>query len=146
MLKSCSYCFKVHDTKEVCPKKPKAKIDYQKKRENLSEVNQKENRFYSSTRWQKFRDDIMQDRGYRCEVCTYVFNDRRKFTVAEELHHVEYIRDAWDKRLDEDNVVCLCHEHHKLIHKNNIRDKKDLEKFIGKLKESWDKITGFFAV
>lgn len=144
MLKSCSYCLKVHDSKKVCPKKHKAKIDYKKKKENLSEVNQRENRFYSSTRWQKFRDSIMKENGYRCEVCYQVFDDRRKFTVAEELHHVEYIRDAWDKRMDEENVICLCHNHHKLIHKNNIRNKKDLEKFIEKLRESCNSFAGFF--
>ncbi len=72
----------------------------------------------------------MKDKMYRCEICFQVYKDRRKNTEAQELHHIEYVRDAFDKRLDEDNVICLCHFHHKDIHRNNVRNKKELKNYI----------------
>lgn len=132
-LISCHWCGRFHSSNEICNKKPK--VDYKQKRENLSEINKRENEFYSSSRWQRFRDSIMKDRMYRCEICNKAYEDRRKYSQAKELHHIEYLRDSFDKRLDEDNVICLCAFHHKDVHRNNIRNKDDLENYIEKMRK-----------
>lgn len=131
---SCNYCFGFHQKGSECPKKQKT--DYRQKKENLDEVNKMENKFYSSSAWQKTRASMMRDCGYKCCVCSSVHNntDVRHYTEAREVHHVEPIRDSWDKRLDVDNLVCLCTEHHHMIHQNNVRNKFELEKFINNLK------------
>ncbi|EOU2050044.1 MAG: hypothetical protein E6610_03925 [Clostridium perfringens] len=131
---SCQYCFGFHKKGSDCPKKPKT--DYGQKKENLDEVNKMENKFYSSSAWQKTRASMMRDCGYKCCVCSNVYPDTivKHYTEAREVHHVIPIRDCWDKRLDVDNLVCLCTEHHHLIHQNEIRNKFELEKFIENLK------------
>ncbi|EOU1723627.1 hypothetical protein M1Z83_000624 [Clostridium perfringens] len=95
-----------------------------------------ENKFYSSSSWQKLRASVMRECGYKCYVCSNVHDDTdvRHYTEAREVHHVIPIRDCWDKRLDVDNLVCLCTEHHHTIHQNNIRNKFELGKFINNLK------------
>lgn len=131
---SCNYCFGFHQKGSDCPKKQKT--DYRQKKENLDEVNKMENKFYSSSAWQKTRASVMRECGYKCYVCSNVHNntDVRHYTEAREVHHIIPIRDCWDKRLDVDNLVCLCTEHHHMIHQNNIRNKFELEKFINNLK------------
>lgn len=133
-LISCNYCFGFHQKGTECPKKPKT--DYRQKNENLDEVNKMENKFYSSSAWQKTRASMMRDCGYKCYVCSNVHDDTdvRHYTEAREVHHVIPIRDCWDKRLDVDNLVCLCTENHHMIHQNEIRNKFELEKFINNLK------------
>lgn len=134
-LITCSWCFSFHPKGTKCPKKPKT--DYKTKKENLDETNQMENKFYSSSAWQKLRASFMRDNGYKCYMCSQLFNktDIRHYTEAKEVHHIVPIRDCWEKRLDSDNLVCLCREHHYMIHQNNIRNKNDLEKFILELKQ-----------
>ncbi|MBI6065010.1 HNH endonuclease [Clostridium perfringens] len=133
-LISCNFCFGYHPKGTECSKKPKK--DYKLKKENLDEVNKMENKFYSSSAWQKTRASVMRECGWKCYVCSNVYPDTnlRHYTEAREVHHVIPIRDCWDKRLDVDNLVCLCTEHHHLIHQNNIRNKFELEKFINNLK------------
>lgn len=131
---SCQYCLGFHKKGSECPKKPKT--DYKFKKENLDEVNKMENKFYSSSAWQRLRNSVMRECGYKCYVCSNVFPyfDVRHYTEANQVHHVEWIRNNWQKRLDVDNLVCLCTEHHNLIHQNEIRNKFELEKFIENLK------------
>lgn len=131
---SCQYCYGFHPKGNDCPKKPK--IDYRQKKDNLDEVNKMENKFYSSSSWQKLRASVMRDCGWKCYVCSNVYpnTDVRHYSEAKEVHHVQWIRNNWDKRLDRENLVCLCTEHHNLIHANNIQNKFELEKFINNLK------------
>ncbi|WP_394864565.1 hypothetical protein [Clostridium perfringens] len=133
-LISCNYCFGFHQKGTDCSKKQKT--DYKFKKENLDEVNKMENKFYSSSAWQRLRNSVMRECGWKCYVCSNVYPDTnlRHYTEAREVHHVIPIRDCWDKRLDVDNLVCLCTEHHHMIHQNEIRNKFELEKFIENLK------------
>jgi len=41
-----------------------------------------------------------------------------------EVHHIERIADAWDKRLEDDNLISLCRYHHELAEKGSIPAKK----------------------
>ena len=37
-----------------------------------------------------------------------------------EVHHIEPIANAWDKRLEDDNLISLCRYHHELAEKGTI--------------------------
>jgi len=47
----------------------------------------------------------------------YNFNDL-------EVHHIERIADAWDKRLEDNNLISLCRYHHELAEKGTIPAKE----------------------
>lgn len=74
--------------------------------------NQQSAAFYKSAAWLRLRDTMMMASNYQCTVC-------RSLGVvmpADEVHHIIPIDIDWSKRLDADNLVCLCHRHHMEAH------------------------------
>ncbi|WP_038601833.1 HNH endonuclease signature motif containing protein [Peptoclostridium acidaminophilum] len=68
--------------------------------------------FYHSNEWSKARRmRLMFDAGV-CQEC--IKHD--KVTMADVVHHIVEIKDDWDKRLDMNNLVSLCHSCHNKIH------------------------------
>lgn len=65
------------------------------------------NPFYSTAKWVKLRTAYIAEFPL-CEACT------KKGTVraTTEIDHIIAIRIDWDKRLDWDNLMALCHSCH----------------------------------
>ncbi|MDY3360639.1 MAG: hypothetical protein SOY04_09590, partial [Clostridium celatum] len=105
-----------------------------------SDKTARENRFYSSRAWQTVRLSVLVKARYKC----YVAEKLGELSVASSVHHIEYISEAWEKRLDIDNLIPISAHYHKLIHKLNINSKEKLEKFIEDLKR--EKETGEYKI
>jgi len=58
--------------------------------------------------WQRFRIRFLREHPL-CEDCT---RELGIVTAAVELHHKQKIKDRPDLRLDPDNIMPLCVEHH----------------------------------
>lgn len=113
MLKSCSYCGKIHDSKLRCNQKQEAIKKRQKKASDI------ENRFRWSGSWKKKADEIKQRDLYLCQLCLRQ-QDKMLNPHALSVHHIKKLRDAWDKRLDNDNLITLCNFHHEEAEKGAI--------------------------
>lgn len=124
----------------ICPSKPKPKVDYKAKRINQNEKTARENKFYSSQAWQTIRLSVLVKARYKC----YVAEQLGEVAVANHVHHIEFIGEAWEKRLDIDNLIPISSHYHKLIHKLNINSKEKLDKFIEDLKK--EKETGNYKL
>ena len=124
----------------ICPSKPKPKVNYKAKKENQSDKTARENRFYSSRAWHTVRLSVLVKARYKC----YVAEQLGEVAVANHVHHIEYVGDAWEKRLDIDNLIPISAHYHKLIHKLNINSKEKLERFIEDLKK--EKETGNYKL
>ena len=120
----------------ICPSKPKPKVDYKAKRINQNEKTARENKFYSSQAWQTIRLSVLVKARYKC----YVAEQLGEVAVANHVHHIEFIGEAWEKRLDIDNLIPISSHYHKLIHKLNINSKEKLDKFIEDLKKEIVKV------
>lgn len=141
MYKYCRYCMETVDMrKHLCPIKPKPKVDYKAKRKNMSDRTARENKFYSSQAWQTMRLSVLVKARYKC----WVAEQLGEIEVANHVHHIEYVGDAWEKRMDIDNLIPISAHYHKLIHKLNINSKEKLEKFIEDLKK--EKETGEYKI
>lgn len=141
MYKYCKWCMQTVDmNSHICINKPKAKVNYKAKRENQSEKTARENRFYSSQAWQTMRLSVLVKARYKCWVAERL----GEIAVANHVHHICYISEAWEKRLDIDNLIPISSHYHKLIHKLNINSKEKLEKFIEDLKR--EKETGEYRI
>lgn len=68
----------------------------------------KYNRFYGTQKWKRLREFVLCRDSYLCQDCL----KNTKVTEANEVHHIEKIRKAWDKRYDPDNCISLCHDCH----------------------------------
>ena len=60
--------------------------------------------------WTKKSEEIREKAQYLCEVC----RDQGKITYESlEVHHITPLREDSTLLLENNNLVCLCIEHHK---------------------------------
>lgn len=106
-------CGEKHPIGEPCSNK------WKYKRNNASEQNKKVNQFYSSKKWKDKREEIKQ-RDIFCQRCKCKFNLLTYENL--EVHHIEKITLSWEKRLSNDNLICLCKQCHAICEKNGNLD------------------------
>lgn len=112
MLKSCKYCGRIHDSKYKCPNKPIRK-SYKKTEED---------KFRNTQAWKRKRNYIKdRDKGL-CQVCIRkLYNTLKQFNYIDiEVHHITSLREDYELRLDDDNLITLCKYHHELAERGEI--------------------------
>ena len=76
------------------------------------DYHEKYNSFYQSSEWKALRWQKFCDCNGLCELCL----KNGIIREGKEVHHIEPISENWDKRLEYDNLLLLCSEHHNQIH------------------------------
>lgn len=111
MLKSCSYCGRIHDSKFDCGKKPK-----KYKRPS------KQDKFRWTKAWQRKRGEIKERDSGVCQVCIRDLYEPYKRIEYHEIsvHHAIPLEQDFDKRLDNDNLLTLCLRHHEMAESGEI--------------------------
>ena len=112
MLRSCKYCGKIHDSKHICPNKPIRKR-YKKTEED---------KFRNTQAWKKKRNNIKErDKGL-CQVCMRkLYNTLKQYNYRDiEVHHIIPLRENYELRLEDDNLISLCKYHHELAETGEI--------------------------
>jgi len=107
MLKSCQYCGGIHEITYVCPSKPVRQYKVNK----YSEANGEIKRFRGSIVWQRKREEIQTRDIHMCQVCIRLLYSwctlQYNFTDTS-VHHIDSLCDAWDKRINNYNLITLC--------------------------------------
>ena len=67
-------------------------------------------------------------------MCQYCLKQGRYTFNGLSVHHITPINEAYDKRLDDDNLITLCDEHHKAAERGEI-SKKELYEIVGQYYE-----------
>lgn len=118
MLKSCSYCNRIHDSKYICDQKRKAINDRQRRFKDNREID----KFRNSKEWKLKREEIKQRDNYLCQICIReLYNTLRKYTYDElSVHHALSLATNFDKRLDDDILITTCNYHHKKMERGEI--------------------------
>ncbi len=106
MLKSCSYCGRIHRKGEVCPRKPKR-----------FGKDTRESRFRNSASWQKKREQIRERDHYLCRMC---LREERLTYDRLQVHHIVPLAEDWEGRLEDNNLIVLCPYHHELAEAGRI--------------------------
>lgn len=70
--------------------------------------------FYDSTDWKKMRKRVMQ---IYDGMDLYLYETTGEVVAAETVHHIEPLKDNWDKRLDVMNLIPVSASTHNQIHK-----------------------------
>lgn len=109
--KYCTNCLEIVEANQEILK-AKRNSRYNKTR------NPKYKEFYNSKEWRILKEKKLQDEQYRCE-----YSKCNK--IATEVHHIIpiQIEAGWNKRLDYNNLMCLCVEHHNLKHNRFLKRK-----------------------
>lgn len=118
MLISCSRCGRVHDKQFICEGK---KRTYSKKKFSLAD------KFRKTQAWVKKRGDIVNRDRALCLVCMsgkYPSYTNRPLNQKIQVHHITPINEDYTRRLDDDNLICLCTYHHYMAEHNQIKRKE----------------------
>lgn len=114
MMKSCKYCGRVHDVGVTCKQKPKPI-----RHTDWGLYNGlAERKFRSTQAWRQTRDRVRERDHYLCRVC---LDNKILMYSGIEVHHITSLKDNFDLRLEEDNLICLCREHHEKAEKGEIK-------------------------
>lgn len=122
MLKKICRCGKVIPYNiKVCDEcKPKIEAE---RKQNIKhykrttyERDNKYNKFYKSKEWELSRQVAIARDHALCQDCL----QDNKVTPYNTVHHITPIKteEGWEKRLDIDNLVCLCESCHQIRHKH----------------------------
>lgn len=99
MLKACSKCGKIHAYNYKC------NVGVDNNRDKTDEQ-----RLRSKYAWTKKSKQIRADANNLCEVC----RDKGIYTYdGLEVHHVTKLSVDKNGLLEDENLICLCVEHHK---------------------------------
>lgn len=116
----CDKCKPIVE-KQVEEIKQKGNTRYNKQRDK------KYTQFYNSKAWRVLSKNYL-NKHYLCEECQKEAEQKKEYNIqlAEEVHHKEPIQTqtGWLKRLDESNLISLCHLHHDIAHKRFKRKRK----------------------
>ena len=120
MLRSCKYCGRIHDSKFICNQKPKRR-----------RYNTEADKFRWTSKWQKKREEIKKRDLYLCQICIRkLYNTSIKYNTEDlEVHHNISIEKDYKKRLDNNNLLTVCHYHHELCESGKI-SKEEVQQII----------------
>ncbi|MDU3526741.1 HNH endonuclease signature motif containing protein [Clostridium sp.] len=118
MLKKICRCGKVIPySMKVCDE-CKSKVELERKqnikyyKQTTYERDSKYNKFYKSKEWNKVRQlAIVRDHAL-CKDCL----DNNVITPYNTVHHIVPIKEDWSRRLDINNLICLCESCHQKRH------------------------------
>ena len=96
----------------ICPMKPK----------NNKYKTSEADKFRWTRSWQKKRDDIRRRDKHLCQICIRkLYNTINKYNYNNlEVHHIVPIKESYDLRLEDTNLITLCEYHHELAEQGTI--------------------------
>lgn len=130
MLRSCQYCGRIHDSKFICNKRPK-------KQRQITEID----KFRWTRIWQKKREEIKKRDLYLCQICKReLYNTKIKYNTEDlEVHHNTPVNKDYNKRLDNDNLLTVCHYHHELCESGEI-PQEEVQSIINEQESKYENI------
>lgn len=115
-LTYCTKCQEIYNEEQEEMKKAR-ESKYNKNRDPKYKA------FYNSKEWKMLKEKVLQDYQYKCQ-------HKGCGKLAEDVHHKKYIQteEGWKLRLDYDNCIPLCIEHHNFIHGRFQKKRKAVRK------------------
>lgn len=110
MLKTCTYCGRIHPKGYECKEKPRRNYDRDKKKGKPSDAE----RFRNTSRWKKLTIAIKERDLYMCQACFCGLGSKlnRRDTGRLSVHHIVPIEKNYELRAEEENLITLCGKHH----------------------------------
>ena len=121
--KYCSKCRNIHEVGQ-CNKEPtlvekdiadKKKMNSKRKSfKTYDEMTEEElmlQKFYNSKEWRTKREQILARSNGLCVVCWLIGRVRS----ATSVHHIKKLREHFELRLDDDNLIAVCRDCHELV-------------------------------
>lgn len=91
--------------------------------------------FYHSDEWEFVRADLLSD--YK-EIDLYAYYIKNRIVKANTAHHIDELKDNWEKRLDKDNLFPISDINHRKIHSMYKNDKKGTQELLIDILKKWN--------
>lgn len=117
MLKSCSYCGRIHDSKVTCNKKKEAaQARWENRKKTKALV------FRRSSTWTDKSIEIRMRDNYMCLCCKKLFEGtKEQFNTTDlSVHHIVPIEEDYEQRLEDNNLITVCGIHHEMCEAGKI--------------------------
>ncbi|ACL19506.1 conserved hypothetical protein [Desulfitobacterium hafniense DCB-2] len=127
---SLTYCDK--HQREFEEKQKQRHKEYKQRRDD-----KKEQAFYSSDEWVRTRDYV---KAKYHGLCLWSYYVDREIVFCESVHHIEELKEAWEKRLEVDNLIPLSETVHQKVHRlmrENGKNEK-VKMVLRELKRKWE--------
>lgn len=140
IYKRCSRCGKRIPSGTTCEcikifqrqQKKERDRDYDKNRRN-----KQRGRFYKTKAWELTRDD---SRAKYIGIDIYAYYHEGILVASDMVHHIEPVSEAWEKRLDSDNLIPLTDKNHAYIHKEMKQGREEeIKKELRAYKQRWER-------
>lgn len=93
-------------------------------------------KFYHSREWITVSNVVRLKFNGMCVRC---WANSGEMVASNVVHHIVELSADWDKRLELDNLICLCHSCHNEIHGEMNRSEIDKQRVVEELKSILDK-------
>ena len=121
-LISCSVCGRVHAKDYICAIKKRRKLD------------RVDTGVYNRSKWRTVRWQVLEECNY---ICLYTLYKENKIVKAECVHHIVEVLEDNELAYDEDNLIALTNEKHKLIHELYKGNKAKIQEELREIKDKW---------
>lgn len=91
--------------------------------------------FYNSAQWQRTRAEAKNRYNNLDLYSLYIL---KRIEQADTVHHIESVKEAYDKRFSIENLIPLTHRNHQVIHRM-MEEGEDVAGLLRKLKARYDK-------
>ena len=119
MLKSCTYCGRIHEKKYICPQKAAADARRASRKKPYTEQDSLRN----TNAWKKKSLHIRTRDKYMCQACLNgigYLEGRRITTENLQVHHIIPLKADRNEAFNNENLITLCEQCHELAEKGKI--------------------------
>lgn len=124
IYRKCSQCFKKVPIGTQCScemKQRKESYKAYKQKRLLDNEERERQKFYTSIPWLVLSENVKKKYYGLCVLCWY----EKRIQVNEFTHHIETLKERFDSRFDENNLVPLCDCCHKHVHSKYDESEKE---------------------
>ena len=119
MLKSCTFCGRIHEKKYICPQKAAADARRASRKKPYTEQDSLRN----TNAWKKKSLHIRIRDKYMCQACLNgigYLEGRRITTENLQVHHIIPLKADRNEAFNNENLITLCEQCHELAEKGKI--------------------------
>lgn len=127
-LKTCTYCRKIHGKEINCT----AKKGYYREKNSRYEKDKDYIKFIKSKKWHEKSQEIKLLDSYCCLMCKSLGLISPKYL---EVHHIIKFRNDLSLKLENNNLITLCVNHHKMADSSKIST-NELHRLINKYRDT----------
>lgn len=110
---------------------------YERQRYKTYDMNQRDKKsraFYTGREWQKKREEILSIDEY---IDVYLFMTEGVIIAADTVHHIIPLKDDWEKRFADENLMSLNHNTHSMIEQKYKVNKLEIEQILMKMLQEY---------